>query len=420
METETRRRRRYLRADTVIETPTGPIGPALSYDQELIFDDVVTRGKSPQPWQHFINVRSNATSFLSGFRRVIRSERGEITSRFNWNPSVFNPPLFIYPRTARKYGNLVLSAFTPSIGNPSAHADNLAKSRFIRDARAAQTEVQSLVSLGEIRETVRTLVGLVKGTRKLISGHLLGLEKDRKRFKKSTRKTKRKYLTDKYLEFTFGITPLVYDTINYAHALAKLSLDPQPSVRVEARGFDRTDVLVSGGTLSAGGSGRFTYDIRRRHTTEVKYYGVVTTSISPIGRFAETFGLGWKDFLPTVWELIPYSFVVDYFANISDIIDSATFDLSNFAWISKGIKETDEFYYCNFQKNFSAEINPGSIDEFFGGSPGALSDSCTGITRDRHSGTLIPSLELKLPKLFSRKALNVGALLSQHKRLTPF
>lgn len=44
-------------------------------------------------------------------------------------------------------------------------------------------------------------------------------------------------------------------------------------------------------------------------------------------------GLTIQEFVPTVWELIPYSFVVDYFTNIGDVVNYAY--SANLNWVYK-------------------------------------------------------------------------------------
>jgi hypothetical protein len=52
----------------------------------------------------------------------------------------------------------------------------------------------------------------------------------------------------------------------------------------------------------------------------------------PLGQATEEMGVRARDFLPAVWEAIPYSFLIDYFTNIGDIIEAVSFPLTGIAW----------------------------------------------------------------------------------------
>lgn len=46
------------------------------------------------------------------------------------------------------------------------------------------------------------------------------------------------------------------------------------------------------------------------------------------------FGIMPSQFLPTVWELIPYSWLVDYFTNMGDIVAAACRNYGDLSWYS--------------------------------------------------------------------------------------
>ena len=47
------------------------------------------------------------------------------------------------------------------------------------------------------------------------------------------------------------------------------------------------------------------------------------------------FGFTPSEFIPTAWELLPWSFLIDYFVNIGDVIQANIVSLSDLAWANR-------------------------------------------------------------------------------------
>ena len=59
---------------------------------------------------------------------------------------------------------------------------------------------------------------------------------------------------------------------------------------------------------------------------------------SCLAGFAEGFGLGVSDMLPAVWEAIPFSFMVDYFVNVGEVLDSFHVLSARLAWLKRTVR----------------------------------------------------------------------------------
>jgi hypothetical protein len=131
-------------------------------------------------------------------------------------------------------------------------------------------------------------------------------------------------------------------------------------------------------------------------------------------------GFNLKEFVPTAWELIPYSFLVDYFSNIGEILEASVVNLSNLAYYGRTIRSRRKqaFYGVpDFDKNNTYwEFEQDLVTVT--GSVGKLIATYSKVSRDIPI-LGIPSLQIELPK-FGTKWLNLAALAASHNRSVPY
>jgi len=132
------------------------------------------------------------------------------------------------------------------------------------------------------------------------------------------------------------------------------------------------------------------------------------------------FGLGLGNFVPTVWNLMPFSFVVDYFSNVDGILKSLTMPTPTMVYHTRGTKVTrraSRVITSCYLKNGSPTSATSETSAFAGGS---ATRELFSFTRTLLSTTQIsvPGLVLDIPN--ARQILNLVALgnslrQSQHK-----
>lgn len=288
-------------------------------------------------------------------------------------------------------------------------ANNEALGAFMQKATRAQRQVQGLVIAGESAKTLRLLRSPLRSFRGSLQTYI---EYVRKRIRRIRKRDRRGFLGDTWLEYAFGWTPLVNDIDDAMHALADVNagVSRSPLKVIHARGSDENSALNSKWiTLTANGQH---YSIRgkrrRKRKAEVRYLGAV--SVDKVPSFTPRYlGLGLRDFLPTAWELVPYSFLVDYFVNVDNIIDAVSFRRSDLRWVMKWTVSEDIHSFTNLRNFTTDTYNPDRMYSTFSVStPGYL--NTFQLSRGPYVGSLIPGLEFSLPGSGSRKWLNIAGL----------
>jgi hypothetical protein len=130
--------------------------------------------------------------------------------------------------------------------------------------------------------------------------------------------------------------------------------------------------------------------------------------VEPSGPIAvqQSWGLGTRDFIPTIYELIPYSFLVDYFVNIGEILNAWSFNQADLAWHNDTNREVFDTSVQVIPRVAKDENGFTTLDSHV-----VLQNSfIRTVTFVRRSDPLgLPSLAFRFPGL-GTKALNIAAL----------
>lgn len=175
-------------------------------------------------------------------------------------------------------------------------------------ANVAGPEFAGAQFIAELRETIQLLRNPF--------GALASIGKRARRAKRKhsswRNRTVRDYVSANWLQYRYGIMPLVYSSQDIVKALESLA---HRKARYTARG-------------SASDSGSATrqdsYTGTWICTRDVLTQRDVTARVGIIYEhdFSSTFGLRARDVPGAVWEIVPFSFVLDWFFNIGDFIEA--------------------------------------------------------------------------------------------------
>lgn len=198
--------------------------------------------------------------------------------------------------------------------------------KFVDRLNNAQQSLQALVSVGEARETfrmvkspLRDLVGLTTKYVNKAYWKANGMKKLR-----AAPKEIAQALNAAYLEYTFGVKPLLSDIKGTTKAFYNQRDAYSQIKRVSARFTERTSApssdTSSWGSQYVGGFRTLNADYESR----IQYIAYVSAS-SPVSPgespFLKDLGLTISDFVPSLYELVPWSFVLDYFVDIGGYLN---------------------------------------------------------------------------------------------------
>lgn len=295
---------------------------------------------------------------------------------------------------------------------PSAtSAQNQAIMGFIHDAKAQYNSISGMTFLGELRETLSMIRNPAKNLRALAKRYLDTANGRRSSFR--TRRDAERWLSGLWLEYAFGWTPLISDTKAGAEALARLIHGDIRYSTARGAGFHDTASTPIRSNFNIPGLPT----VGTRETVKTAQQscfikgGVSAKASGPtLSNAAQLFGFTPEEFVPTVWNLLPWSFLVDYFANVGDVLEATFFDRSGVTWTSM----TTRTEYV-----FMSHVQPKPLL----GWSGSLTGGSTKVSKKSMSRTaiapLIPSLEVSLPGS-PQKWINMAALLDQRRRMEPY
>lgn len=297
-------------------------------------------------------------------------------------------------------------------------ADAKAKQYFLQNAIAAQRNFMGGVALGELRETLRMIRNPARAISSSTRDYLRAVKKRRK---STLPKHRKRLLQDSWLEYSFGWIPLLNDIQNGLKALNTFH-DVQLQ-RIVGTWSDKSVVL---GSLFNRSSGRGLLHYYHRQATEreavVIYRGAVRSQASnPIKSEITKWGFDPRDFIPTAWELVPYSFLVDYFSNIGDVIEGWSWQDLGVSWCNRTVVQEKTQKILEMYPDAAYLATKSSLISGHSFSPQRTAVSYKTFTRSRYTGGFIPDVTFQLPGIGSLKWVNIGALIRFESRgLRPF
>lgn len=404
-----------------VDTTPGntPSGHSLLFGSYL--DDYSLIGQDNPGWHSMIAAGQAPFGTLTGYYTKAYNTH----ARFK---HIESPIQFVNGRWVQNYsyqyaatGRFAMEAV--SYPNVSATVVNSAKAKYVQKAANLRRSLQGGVVLGELKETLHMILDTTHSLGRGLTGYFNSLKKGKRSLRKASKGTKLKFLREQYLQYTYGWAPLTSDIKAGAEAVARLRLSRPERSQIRTSVSGETFIRESPSSFTIGNH-NVGCNIRIVDTTACHLYGAYDTSVPESNAPAALFGMSWRDFVPTIWELIPYSFLVDYFTNIGTMITAMSY--VNTGLIYSGMTTVNDrtATLINYQLNLLNQAldldplhpKPGIVEQLF---TGTNAWKTTKVQRVWNPD-LMPSFSCSLDGLSPRKVVNIIALLPNFRKLTPF
>lgn len=362
---------------------------------------------------------------IANYRRKIANHEDATSSlegvRYTWNRGDGNGHSVV--RAQAKSSGIVYNDYawfqygiTAPPGDPALAlrtlAENKAATAFYKKLESTKTLFQGGTALAELGETLRMIRSPLKGLRKGLDDYLSDVTKRRK----GSPASKQKALADTWLEHSFGWMPLVNDIeegMSYLDRRKKQLENETIPITAIAKAEDTLFTPMSGSTVLTSYGCLKTYKYR----VSVRYKGAIWSNRqSQTIATPESLGLGLRNFAPTLWEIMPYSFLVDYFTNVGDVISAYSLRKTKLAWGCR--TERWETVLSSSQPWQAMATNNYNVLSWLSSPPSGDTSKVT-VKRSRVTSVPVPDLYFEVPGL-GTKWLNLAALAASKRRLTPF
>lgn len=292
-------------------------------------------------------------------------------------------------------------------------ADNQALQRMYSQITKAQTTLNGIVTLGEISETIALLRNPLASLRSFTSKYQLLVKKQILLSKGKFVRDAEATIRSLYLEYVFGIRPLIND-INAIASILVEDMDKPRRIRFVSTGSSVTsrEVTQQVNVFSAFWSQRDLF------VTEVgvRYFVGLSIEEQDLRKsYTSLLGFNPQQFVPSIYALIPFSWMADYFMNLKAIIEASTYLSLSLSYCAKTTKVNRNTFRTNLPNIAQTRLAYSTLVSMTGDAGSSLASS---ITVSRRKATLtIPKFQVKLPDSW-QSWLNMAAVFGGFKSLT--
>lgn len=326
----------------------GLFGPPVNYPTSAVdVLDNTKSGSSVPGWKELIAKGEFAASpYSCDLSRLdyLRSSLGVSTEYTN--PGV--------SQTKETFKGTYRRPSRPSVPAFPVEVSNKALVRILEKIRSQVEHVNVLPALAELRQTVSQFGAPASAILSLTNRHINKLELAARGLGGSTSFRKiawHRIVASSYLEYAFGIAPLIEDTRLIAEALARWKAEYEGELPRPTSDIFHSNVKQKSSTMTTSALSWMSpcanlgvvdmyktttehgcrYSARLLHSLQADY--------GSNDRLLQLLGFDNPlNFVPTIWEVIPWSWLIDYFLNVQQIIEAGVTNTSYVSWIVKSTK----------------------------------------------------------------------------------
>jgi len=305
----------------------------------------------------------------------------------------------------------------------------LAVQKFVRKANREIRSIQGLVSLGELNETLRMIRSPASALREAMRSYLRDVPR------KTKRRFDLRYVVDRdlaprglvlprkggprrvpvpasrawhealsgtYLEYANGWRPMLQDLDGAMRTLAEHFTPSGESYRRIVATASQPDVTFTSTVPRSVDSAWWLQTTTETRKGSTRVVGEVrVTRDGSAASFRTSAGLNLKQFVPTAWQLLPLTYVVDWFTNIGDALEVWAFNWGSVSW------------GCMTRKYESIVVSSGAWDQKWATNPSILSFSGSFGSLEERVVKLnrVPSIPVNVDIMFSLPAGHLASKL---------
>ncbi len=404
----------YSPGDTAVRNSSGS---GIPFTASTVFDSR-SGGDLPR-WRDIIKAGGNATTSFSG--TAWSDPIDDFVSaaiEAHWFDSLGRPGSYRYD-----FGGSILSCTHPIQGTPTAAQMADVRNRCIRrfndHVDSVQTSFESGQDLGEYKETLHSIQQPLAPLRDKILSYLGDVKKRSLGSRKNPASIPR-VIADTYLEWHFGWQPLVEDV---AQAIADCERTRFPTIPVHgSASVTYQSAVTRQGTGLPGSTAGCIRSFRDTSVYSLRYKGAIRTkSLASNGKIslARAYQLTPDKWLPTVWDLLPYSWMADYFVNIGQVIRGLSALSTDLAWSCRTERNQTTRSYLGYEFGDPVKFGITAPSNFggYGSILGATGDMWTRtVGRSAlNSIDLMPTVQFSVPTSKYAYA-NMGSVLLQRAK----
>lgn len=397
------------------DSPNWPNYTSNTLRYSVPWNNTVVYGPNVIGWRAKMRAGQNVSTTLEGVRGTCRAGFGSGTAESTNPPGVGHYEAYFQGLANNQAALNPYSLPSGGLTPPTQSATTQAMIAFTHNYRQKTTQFQTGIFVGELMETVRQLASPAKALRTGIDDLYTRMIRvaGRRPSRLLTAREKRNYadaIAGTWLEWKFGVEQTIRDVDDASRAFRAMANGRCfDIVRIVGQGkaavATETHIPFTPGTAGWPSDANYRSSLTIKKSTTVDIRGAWKNE-NPSGDMPlpMTFGTTVSDIVPTAWELIPWSFFVDYFTNIGDVLDAWSMRFINFEWLNITTRQRHEYISRPPPANYTGSYRY------------AVQCSVTHVSRwDVSRAPMLnnqwnPSLSVKIPGLGSTRWLNIAAL----------